>query len=580
MATAALPSVFQRVDHAAIYDAALAAGRIPSIIEYMDRLPWFQTGADWIVWRVFLKGVYALPMDARELEIFRRYTGRRYPPGHQVSEVAGIVGRRGRKSAVLGLLAFYQAIRRKYDALAGGERAWSLTLSTKIDDAAKIHENVNAILNCVQLEHLRDGAPHGDTIPLRTNVDVKIRASNIKAGRGRAVVFAGLDEFAFLPTEGAKIPDEEVLRGIRPAMANVPNALLAMMSSPYAMRGEFYKFHQRYYGKDDEDNLVWRADTISMHDTEAIRVFVAKEYERDPVSAASEFGLPDKGIVFRKDVLIFISPELVDALVQAGRDSLPACSMAPAKTGEREPRRFHYFAFIDVSGGSSDSFCLAIAHWDRLIEHTEERVFPPTEDEIKAAKAMGLKDPPPPVVVKVDGKAVLDGVWEWPAPFNPKVVTAAAAEIMKRYHLTWGTGDAYGGEWPRAEFGVHTIGYTISDLTKHEIYKAVLPVLNSYSAELTDDPATNGQLKALDRRVTANGREIIDHPPNGHDDRINAAAGAIELAYRLGPWQDDPQVAREITTTTEIFERELREMEEEQSYQSRDSDGFYDRFQG
>jgi len=38
------------------------------------------------------------------------------------------------------------------------------------------------------------------------------------------------------------------------------------------------------------------------------------------------------------------------------------------------------------------------------------------------------------------------------------------------------------------------------------------------------------QISCLERRVVRGGRESIDHPPNGHDDLANAAAGAITLA--------------------------------------------------
>ncbi|NJN71058.1 MAG: hypothetical protein HC801_12845 [Nitrospira sp.] len=45
-----------------------------------------------------------------------------------------------------------------------------------------------------------------------------------------------------------------------------------------------------------------------------------------------------------------------------------------------------------------------------------------------------------------------------------------------------------------------------------------------------DHPRMLAQLLALDRRTSRGGRDSIDHPPRGHDDLINSAAGAVLLA--------------------------------------------------
>jgi len=51
-----------------------------TILDLMDALPWFRTGADWTAWRVFLKALYGLPMDRSDLEVFRACTGRQEAP--------------------------------------------------------------------------------------------------------------------------------------------------------------------------------------------------------------------------------------------------------------------------------------------------------------------------------------------------------------------------------------------------------------------------------------------------------------------------------------------------------------------
>jgi hypothetical protein len=71
-------------------------------------------------------------------------------------------------------------------------------------------------------------------------------------------VIAGLcDEMAFWRKDSAN-PDVEILNAMRPAMAKVPGSMLLCASSPFARRGVFQAY-DRYYGKDDAEQLVWHA---------------------------------------------------------------------------------------------------------------------------------------------------------------------------------------------------------------------------------------------------------------------------------------------------------------------------------
>jgi len=101
--------------------------------------------------------------------------------------------------------------------------------------------------------------------------------------------------------------------------------------------------HRRHYGKDG-DVLVWQADTTTMNPTVPAS-FIAEQYEADPANAAAEYGAQ-----FRSDIESFIAREAVEACV-------------PVDLRERAPlSETRYAAFVDPSGGSKDSFTLAIAH--------------------------------------------------------------------------------------------------------------------------------------------------------------------------------------------------------------------------
>jgi hypothetical protein len=448
-----------------------------TILDLFDTLPWFKSGADWRAWRAFLAALYGLPMSDHELEVYKRCTGRAEPPKGASREAWVIVGRRGRKSAIAALIGVWSAAFKDYSGfLAPGERGVVPILAKTKAEAKQIHSYAKAILSTGALSALLQGVPTAETIELTTGVDLEIRAATITAGRSRTVVAALLDELAFWRSDESATPDREILRGIRPAMTTIPNALLLGLSSPYAPRGVLWESFQDHFGK-NSNVLVWKADTLTMHDSPQIRAEVDRAYDEDPVAAAAEYGGE-----FRADVQAFVTPEAVDAATAHGRMELPPVS------GER------YFAFCDPSGGSKDSFTLAIAHSDR-----------------------GLR-------------VVVDLIREWPAPFSPSVVVRELGQELKRFGLRMVTGDHYAGEWPADLFRTELIAFDVSDAAKSEIYLDFLPLLNSRLVELLDNRKLKTQLLALDRRTSRVGRDSVDHPPGGHDDVINAVAGAVRLA--------------------------------------------------
>jgi hypothetical protein len=318
-----------------------------------------------------------------------------------------------------------------------------------------------------------------DAIDLRNGVTIEVHTASFRSVRGYTVVAAVLDEVAFWRSEDSANPDHEIVDALRPAMATVPGALLVGISSPYARRGVLWDAYRRYY-RQDGDVLVWQAPTQTMNPAVPARV-IADAYAADAAVAAAEYGAE-----FRSDLEAFVSREVVDACTVRGRSSLP-------------PRaHVTYTAFVDPSGGSADSFTLAIAHRSG---HGEE------EDTV-----------------------VIDVVEEHRAPCNPAEVVAEFAALLRAYEITCVTGDRYAGEWPREAFRRHGIAYEPADRPKSDLYTDLLPRLTSRRVVLPDHQRLIAQLCALERRTGRSGRDTIDHPPGGHDDLANAVAGAVVLA--------------------------------------------------
>jgi hypothetical protein len=258
---------------------------------------------------------------------------------------------------------------------------------------------------------------------------------------------------------------------------------LALISSPYAKKGELHSLWKRHYGPTGDPRIiVAQAPSRTMNPTLPQSV-IDRAMERDAASAQAEYMAE-----FRSDVGAFVDSEIVMACVMRGvREMLPARSVT-------------YRAFVDPSGGSSDSFSCAIGHHD------------------------GDRD-----------ACVIDALREFVPPFSPEVVTAELAQLLKSYAVSTIVGDRYAGMWPREAFSRHGILYELSALPKSGLYGALLPLLNSGRIDLLDNQRLVSQLTNLERRVSRGGKDSIDHPSGSgfHDDIANAVAGVASMTISM-----------------------------------------------
>lgn len=457
--------------------------RIRDVLELVESPRWFGAdfgGPSWAPWRAALKAAFALSMSAAELALYRAATGREAPPTTPCRELWAIVGRRGGKSRIAALLAVYLALRSDYrDVLVKGEKGVVSVLAADRRQCRVVLQYVRALLKATPDTAALIVADRVESIELAHRVRIEVYTTRIAAPRGYTLLGAICDEIAFWPTDEAGAnPDSEILGALRPGMATVPGALLVVISSPYARRGELWKAFERHHGEVG-DVLVWKAATETMNPA-IDRGVIARAYTDDAIAAAAEYGAE-----FRRDVETFLDAEALHAVTVRGRRELP-----PAMDLE-------YHAFTDPSGGANDAFTLAIAHRDAT------------------------------------GTVVLDATRIRRPPFSPDAVVEEFADVCTRYGARTVTGDRYAGEWPRERFRVHGVTYVPSARSKSDLYQALLPLVNAGRCELLDVPLLRAQLAALERRTARGGRDSIDHPPGAHDDLANAVAGVlVELDLR------------------------------------------------
>lgn len=438
--------------------------------------PWFKDCATWRSWFAFLAALFALPLSAEQLKLYQQCTARTEPLTAPAAEGWLICGRRAGKSFMLALVAVFLACfhdYRKY--LAPGERGTVLVIATDRKQARVITRYIRALLTCVPMLARLIERETAESFDLTTSVSIEIGTASFKSVRGYAIVAALLDELAYWPTGDAAEPDYEIINALRPGMVTIPGAMLLCASSPYSRKGALWDAHRKHHGKDGDPILVWQAATRTMNPT-VPQALIDQHLADDPARAGAEWMAS-----FRTDVESFVNREAVEACIADG-------------VYEHAPRPgLRYVGFTDPSGGSADSFTMSIAH-------------------------------------EADGVAVLDCVREARPPFSPESVVGEFAQVLKSYRISKIIGDKYAGLWPVEQFRKCGISYEQSAKPKSDLYRDLLPLINSRRIELLDNARLIAQLTGLERRTARGGRDSIDHGSGGHDDLANAVAGAASIA--------------------------------------------------
>lgn len=436
---------------------------------------WFR-GKSWESWRVFLKALFGLDLAGRELDTFRQFTGRKITP-EETTEAWLIVGRRGGKSLIAALVAVFLGCFRDYSKyLAPGERGTLMVIAADRKQSRVVMRYIMGFLESVPMLTPMIERRTKESVDLSNWVTIEVHTCSFRSTRGYSIVACIADEIAFWHSDDSANPDTEVINAIRPGMASIPGSMLLCLSSPYARRGELWKTHQRYYGK-DSPTLVWKAGTRSMNPTVSQSV-IDKAYEEDSSAASAEYGAE-----FRRDIESFVGLEAVEACI------IPDSIELPPVEGTQ------FFAFVDPSGGRQDSMTLAIGH-------------------------------------KAGEKCVLDAIRERKPPFSPETVVKEFSDLLQRYRVYEVSGDRYAGEWPREQFRKHGIEYKPAEKPKSDLYRDLLPLVNSGQVELLDNSRLMAQLIGLERRTSRAGRDSIDHGPGGHDDVANCLAGVVGLIQK------------------------------------------------
>jgi hypothetical protein len=444
-------------------------------------------GSSWLPWRVLLIAAMGEALTDTEREVFTKLTGgREREPLQRIEEASFIVGRRGGKSKAMATLAAYLAGLCDH-RLVRGERGVCLCIAPDQRQAQITLDYCEAALTGSPILKQLVANRTSDTLELTNRITVEVRAASFRRLRGPTYVAVLLDEGAYLYSdEWSSNADVEIVNAVRPGLLTTGGPLI-IASSPYARRGVLWNAFKKHYGlAGDPLILVARGASRDLNPSLPQSV-IDRGYEKDPASAAAEYGAQ-----FRTDIEGFVTHEVVEACVG------DHVEMAPRAGCE-------YNAFCDPSGGSADSFTLAVSHAD-------------------------------------GEQVVIDAVREIIPPFSPEAVIAEFAALLHSYRIALVYGDRYAGEFPREIFRRYGVVYACADKSKSDLFRDFLPLLNSGRVVLPRSDRLVGQLVGLERRTSRAGKDLIDHAPGARDDLCNAVAGAADRVANV------PEIPRVIVT--------------------------------
>jgi hypothetical protein len=430
-------------------------------------------GPTWRAWRVLMIAAMGERLTDDERVTFTQLTGRATEPGERVEELVAVVGRRGGKSRAMATLATYIGGLCDH-SLVRGERGVVLLIAPDQRQAAIALDYATAAFEQSPILKQLIANRNSDTLTLTTGISIEVRAASFRRLRGNTFCAVVCDEAAFwYSDEFSSNADVEILNAVRPGLATTGGPLI-VASSPYAKRGVLWSTHKRHYGADGDPLILVAQGTSRDFNPSLPQSVVDRALERDHAAASAEYLAQ-----FRTDIETFVPYEVVQACIGDHNEMAPL----PNPT---------YHAFVDPSGGSADSFTLAISHRD-------------------------------------GERFIIDAIREIRPPFSPEAVIDDLATLVKSYRIARVVGDRYAGEFPRELFRKRGIHYVCAEKTKSDLFRDLLPLLNSGSIVLPKSDRLVNQLTGLERRTARSGKDSIDHCSGGHDDVANAVAGAADL---------------------------------------------------
>jgi len=448
--------------------------------------------------RTALTAVYGLPLTDEELQVFKEITGlTRYPVGCEWEEASFILGRRsGKSDKIASNIALYEACARKHKLSVGQVGVVMVVASEKKRQAKIVFQYIEYKLRrSPVLRKMIDNITQ-ECISLTNGVEIQVYPCSIGRVRGVSLICFIADEVAFWKHEGKDV-DSEILDSVRPGL-DFDYSKCIKISTPYMMRGEIYQDYKQFYGKPNDDVIVFQGSTKLFNPTYSEKK-LKKLKKRKPLTYRTEHEA-----LFRTDLSAMYEPAMIDRAMNPDRPlELPVLPDV------------EYKCFIDVAGGGGrDSFAYAIGHKEK------ERI-------------------------------IVDLIRSRPPKFNPDEVTAQCCDLIKTYGISRVYGDKFSGDWASNSFNKNDIEYERSEKTKSELYLEAESPFNTERVDIPNKELAINQLKNLIRKARSGGKDSVDTDSGQPEDEANVIAGVI---YLLSKGEEGPTCGWSEVTADDLRE--------------------------
>lgn len=441
--------------------------------------------------------------------------------------IYAVCGARAGKSRVFGTRLLHLALTVPLTTLGPGETAMGFAVAPAIREARQVLGYARGAAEVLGV--LTDSAR--DSIRIRRTDGKSVEICAVPANsalRGKSLVGAVLDEFAFFRDENFHVNDVEVYRAISPRI--LQGGQMLVPSTPWAEAGLLHKAWKENFGK-PSTALVAHAPTSVLRDDEHTRAYIARERKNDAQNAAREFDAEFMGA----DASAFFDPRAIEAAID---DSL---TMPVALMGGAIVAPGADFAF------RTDSSALCIVQRD-----TDEYMLSEIVELTPGKKALV-----PSVVVKTFGGVA--------ARYCAKYLVADGHyEEAIREHLF--------------EEGVGLVRAPEGATGKADAYQVCRMVLHNGLLRIPRHDRLIHQLREVRVRPTSGGGVSIESPrwrTGGHGDLVSALVNAVWYAHRQKVEAPKPEYGQgsydeRVGARLELLKQRRRNQYDEDSF----SDGY------
>ena len=421
-----------------------------------------------------IKSIYGLPLDQEELEIFKEITDwPKYPVGREWSEITAILPRRsGKTNQISANLTIWESCGREHQISVGQTPTVMIVASEKRRQARICFNYVLRKLESSKVLSRMIKNVTREEIQLSNGVSIMVFPCDQARVRGHSLILLIADEVAAWRSEGVN-PDADIIDAARPGLEYEYSKLIKI-STPGGMFGEIWQDHKQFYGKENEDILVFGAGG---HDTRYFnpsydQIKLDRLKQRKPFVYETEHKAE-----FKRSQGMF-DPLIIDGLVSHNRE----LELPPSD-------EIDYWAFTDTAGGSGkDSYALSIGHIE-------------------------------------DGRVIVDLVRSRPPPFDPDEQTKEYCELLHRYRINRVQGDRFSGDWCARSHQKNGVFYQKSERPKNEIYLECESPFNCGIVEIPPLESLSHQLKMLVRTPRSGTKDRVDTPSGQPEDEANVCCG-------------------------------------------------------